>query len=140
MTTQAAIGYGVLLKLGNAATPETFTTVAEVTSITPPGFSRDSVDVTHMQSTDRFREFIPGLIDAGEVSCELNYVVNSATTLLLMEKIEAAAGNMQIVWPGGSIMAFTGFLTNLEPEAPIDDKQAASVTIKVTGKPTLTQV
>lgn len=137
MSTNARIGHGVLFKVGNGASPEVFTTVAEVTSITPPGMSRDAIDATHEESPEGWREFIGGLKDGGEVSLELNFVPGSATTILLMAEIEAAPGNKQIVFTTGEIFAFRALCTNLEPEAPMDDKMVASATYKVTGKPTL---
>ena len=62
--TEADIGYGAIFKVGNGGSPtETFTDFgAEVTSITPPGYSRDALDATHMASPDRFREYIAGLM------------------------------------------------------------------------------
>lgn len=138
MATDAKIGYGVLFKIGNGASPtEVFTTVAEVTSITPPGMSRDAIDATHEESPDAWREFIGGLKDGGETSLELNFVPGSATTALLLAEIEAPAGNKQIVFTTGEIFSFKALCTNFEPEAPLDDKMVASVTYKVTGKPTL---
>lgn len=137
MTTEARIGHGTLFKIGNGATPEVFTTVAEVTSITPPGMSRDAIDATHMESPDGWREFIGGLKDGGEVELGLNWVPGSATTILLMAEIEAAAGNKQIVFPNGEIFSFAALCTGLSPEAPVDGKMEASATYKVSGKPTL---
>lgn len=137
MTTQARIGLGTQFKIGNGAMPEVFTTVAEVTSITPPGLSRDTIDATHTSSPNGYREFIAGLKDGGEVSLDLNFVPGSATTALLLAEIEANAGNKQIVFPGGEIWSFQALCTGIEPTAPIDDKMAATVTYKVTGQPTL---
>lgn len=137
MTTQAKIGYGVLFKIGNGATPEVFTTVAEVTNITPPGMSRDSVDASHEQSPNAWREFIPGMKDGGEVSFDINFVPGGSTTLLLLAEMDAAPGNKQIVWPTGEIMSFVSFETGFEPDTPIDDKMVATVTYKVSGQPTL---
>ena len=52
------LGYGTKFQTGNGSSPESFTDTAFVTSITPPGLSRDSIDVSHMQSPDEWREFI----------------------------------------------------------------------------------
>ena len=41
----ADIGYGVLLKMGNAATPEVFTALAEVLGISGPGLSMEAVEI-----------------------------------------------------------------------------------------------
>lgn len=137
MTTEASIGYGTLFKIGDAGSPEVFTAVAEVTSITPPGMSRDAIDATHMESPDKFREFIAGLIDGGEVSFDLNFVPGGASTTLLLAELEAPPGNKQVVFATGEIFSFVGFCTGFEPEAPVDDKMTATATYKVTGKPTL---
>lgn len=137
MTTQAKIGYGTLFKIGNGAAPEVFTTVAEVTAITPPNMSRDAIDASHELSPEGWREFIGGLKDGGEVSIELNFVPGSATTIALMAEIAADAGNKQIVFTTNEIFSFRALCTAFEPDAPLDDKMTATATYKVTGQPTL---
>lgn len=143
MSTQARIGYGTLFASGNGASPEVFTTLAEVTNITPPGWSRDAVDATHEQSPSAHREFIAGLADAGEVSLDINYAPGgTAQASLEAEKIlqgSSAAINRRITFPDGSYVTFVGILTGFEPDAPIDDKMAATVTLKVSGVPTFVQ-
>jgi predicted secreted protein len=143
MTTEADIGFGTAFKTGNGADPnEIFTAMAEVTNITPPGMSRDTVDVTHEQSPEAWREFIAGLKDAGEVSIDMNFVPGGTDAAALMAELsltgKAAKKNRKIVFPDGSEFAFKAILTGYEPDAPIDDKMSASVTFKVSGKPTLT--
>jgi predicted secreted protein len=144
MATSARIGYQTLFKSGNGASPEVFATTAEVTGITPPAMSRDTVDATHEESPDAWREFIAGLKDGGEVSLELNFVPGGSAAAALMAELNLdgplAKINRQIVFPDGSYFAFAGILTGFEPDAPIDDKMAASATFKVSGKPTLVQV
>lgn len=144
MATSARIGYGTLFASGNGASPEVFTTLGEVTALTPPGWARDTVDATHEQSPDAHREFIAGLADAGEVSMDINYVPGGAAAASLeAEKAltgPSAAINRRITFPDGSYMIFVGILTGVEPDAPIDDKMSASITLKVSGKPVFTQV
>src|SRR5689334_7802923 len=106
MSTNAAIGWSTLFKSGNGATPEVFATIAEVTSITPPAFSRDTVDATHEQSPYGYREFIAGLTDAGEVSFDINFVPDSVEVAGFLAELDAtgsaAVKNRQIVFPDGS--------------------------------------
>ncbi|WP_262048658.1 phage tail tube protein [Bradyrhizobium sp. Bra78] len=143
MTTEATVGIGVLFKTGDGAVPEVFTTGVEITNITPPSMSRDSVDATHELSPNSWREFIPGLKDGGEVSVDMNFVPGNAEAAALMAEFAldgaAAIKNRRIEFPDGSYFAFAAFLTGYEPDAPIDDKLAASATFKVTGEPTLVQ-
>jgi predicted secreted protein len=129
----ASIGYGTLLEVStdNGAT---WAAVAEVTNITPPSDTVDSVDVTHMQSPNRTREFIPGLADPGECSMEMNFVPGSATDVQLRTlKASGTKAKWRITWPNAVIWVFSGFITGVEATGPVDDKMGVTATIKVTG-------
>lgn len=138
------LGLGTKFQTGNGSSPESFTDLAFVTSITPPGMSRDSIDVSHMLSPDGWREFIAGMKDAGEVSMELNFKAGGTAFLAMLAEFNTASASAtqtrRILWVNGSYMEFEAFLTGFEPEVPMDDKQAASATFKVSGRPFLTQV
>jgi predicted secreted protein len=142
MTTSARIGYGAKFQTGNDASPESFTDFLEVTSITPPNMSVDSIDATHMASPSGAREFIAGLLDAGDVGIEFNFVPGNASALALMTELGTVprpTKTRRIVFPDLSYFQFEAFITGFEPEGPVDDKMGASATFKVTGLPTLTQ-
>lgn len=143
MKTEARIGHGSKFQTGDGNSPEAFTDMAEVTSITPPNMSRDSVDASHMQSPDEWREFIAGLKDGGEVSLELNFVPGGSAILALLAELnlaaDAATKTRRILFPDLSYFEFEAFLTACEPEAPVDDKMTAAATFKITGRPFLTQ-
>jgi hypothetical protein len=49
--TEGVIGLGTLLKIGNGASPEVFTAIAEVLGITGPGLTREFAGFTHRQSS-----------------------------------------------------------------------------------------
>lgn len=143
MSTSARIGYQTLFKTGNGASPEVFSTLAEVTGITPPAMARDTVDATHEESPGAWREFIAGLKDGGEVSLDMNFVPGGSAAASMAAELDLdgplALKNRQIMFPDGSYFSFAAILTAWEPDAPIDDKMAASATFKVSGKPTLVQ-
>ncbi|MBA2627186.1 MAG: hypothetical protein H0U85_04185 [Gemmatimonadales bacterium] len=139
--TQARIGFGTLLKRGNGATPEVFTTIAEVKSITPPQADADDVDVTHMESPGRSREFIQGLTNPGEASFEVNWIPDDPTqdhlTGLLADQQAGTVRNWQIVLPAGLLTwGFRGYVKKFNPDIPTDKELKASVTIKVSGAST----
>jgi predicted secreted protein len=152
MTTQAKIGHGSLFQIlttediGSPPAPVTdWLTVAEVVSITPPSLSRDAVDATHTESPEKWREFIPGLRDGGEVSCEMNFIpAGPGTEAILASFNSDTVQSCRIIFPDGdanaspitaTVWAFSGFITAFAPEAPFDGKMAATVTVKLSGKP-----
>lgn len=137
------MGTTTVLKMGNGGSPETFTTIAEITSVTPPALSKDSVEVTNMDSPQRFREFIPGLKDGGEVTVEVNWLpgdpTHDASSGYVAQFMDDDNHNFQIdiasqprvTW------AFRGHISSISPEAPLDDKLSNTIVIKVSGPPTL---
>lgn len=130
--------FGTQLQRGDGAGPEVFTAIANVTDITPPGLERETYDVTAHDSEEAWREFIGGLKDGGEVELELNYDPREHDALVA-DFDDANPRNYKVVWPGTlGNWAFKALITNFEPEAPHDDKLAASATFKVSGKPVLT--
>lgn len=76
-TTQ--LGYGCLLKFGNDASPQVFTTVAEVSSIGEFGAERALIDKTNFDSPNAFMEYILGLKDGVELTVTANFLANNAT-------------------------------------------------------------
>lgn len=129
--------FGTQLQRGDGATPEVFTPLANVTDITPPGLERETYDVTAHDSEDAWREFIGGLKDGGEVELDLNYDPREHDSLIA-DFSDAVPRNYKVVWPGTlGNWTFKAVITGFEPEAPHDDKLAASVTYKVSGKPTI---
>jgi predicted secreted protein len=140
MATTADTGFGVLLKVGDGGSPtEVFTVLsAEVRLQAPGGYSRDAVDASHTQSPDQFREYIAGMMDAGEVSIELNFVPAAADEIVAL--VVAGKQNYQILFPARCTWTFAAICTNYQPSTPIDDKMTATATFKVSGKPTLAAV
>lgn len=132
-------GKGAALQRGDGATPtENFTTIANVTSIEGPGLEREEIDVTAHDTDGNFMEFVPGLVDPGEVEIEVNYdpIEHDA---LVADFDDDAPRNYRLVFPDpdATTWEFQAFLSAFSPEAPVDDKLAAALTFKVTGRPAL---
>lgn len=143
MATLAISGKGTLLKLGDGADPEVFTTIAEVKSIGGPSFSSDTIDVTSHSSPGAYREFIASLIDPGELTFDVNFVPghathNAATGLLFLFQ-NRTRRNYQFVLPDLAVTTWSiqGIVTGFQMNAPTDDVLGASITIKITGQPVL---
>lgn len=130
-------GLGTLLKLHDGVS--TYTTILEVTDISGPSMSADSVEYTNHSSPNFTREFKPGLVDPGEVTFNVNWVPTNAThnltaglAYLLRNRLSRS---FQLVFPDGTTWTFDAFVTGYEVTAPIDDKLGCDVTLKVTGFP-----
>lgn len=105
---------------------------ADLLDVTPPGPSREVIDISHMGLASGFKEFMPSdLVDWGEA--KLTVAFDPAT----VPPIAAAAETVTITFPDGTTWAFTGFLTKYESKAPMEDKMTADVTVKVSGKVTI---
>lgn len=136
MTTGAAIGHGATFGISDDQTVTgTFVNVAGITNINPPSYTRDAIEDTDMDSPDSFREYIAGLMDAGEVSLDLNYVAASADVIIAA--MTTGEGAFRITFPNAVTWTFLAIPTAYSPGAPFDDKQTATATFKITGKPTL---
>jgi hypothetical protein len=140
MATNATIGHGTLWKRGNGASPtEIFTTVAEVTALSGPGMTRDIIDATHMESPERYREYIGGMRDGGEITVTLNLVAKGTAFANALTDFGANAPvNYEMTWTDGSKFAVSAFLSSRSQEIALDDKQSLELTYKVTGKPVFT--
>jgi len=138
----ALSAFATKLQLGNAATPEVFSNVAEITDMSGPSLARDSIETTNHQSTSRYRQFMPGLRDGGEVTFSVNFDPSLGThdelTGLIAQYNDDVTHNYRIVYPQSDVegWSLTGFITKFEVKNPIDDKISGDITIKVTGKPT----
>jgi predicted secreted protein len=145
MASGAIAGIGTQLKRGDGATPtETFTTVAEILNISGPDLSLDLIDVTNMDSPSYYREVLPGFKSAGEIKFDINFMpVNSThnpTSGILADFDGRVKRNWKLVFPdtGATTWSFAGYLTGFSVTSNFDDRLQASVTISITGAPTLT--
>jgi len=136
--SNAMLGYGSVFEVQTENSPDAYVAMAEVISITPPSFSLDQIDVTHMQSPNRNREFISGLNDPGECSFDMNFIPGATSDDRIFELMNLPTGssrarNCRVSFPNGTTWSFSGELTGYEPTVPVDDKMTATVTFKVSG-------
>lgn len=131
--SNASIGYGTFFHISQDA-GSSWIEIAEVYDITPPSSTVDQIDVTHMQSPNRQREFIAGLSDPGSASFEMNFVPGSASDLKIQE-IRGTGEQVlcRITFPNSVTWRFTGQVESYEPAVPTEDKMTASVSFKVSG-------
>jgi len=136
-------GFGVQFKTGDGASPEVFTPVAEVLSVSGPTINRDVIEATHTDSLNNYKEFLSGLTDGGEVTVTMNFLPGDGTqdeaTGILGDFLVQTLRNYSIVFPTSPAVTwtFSAFLTGYEPDSPIDDRMTCTATFKLSGKPTI---
>lgn len=135
MSSTAVAGVGTLFRRWSGSA---WVTIAEVNSITGPGMTRDTIDVTSLDSTDGYREFITGFRDGGTVVLSMNFTRAELDTMKADFESSTLA-NYEIVLPDAenTTLEFEGLVTELPLTISPDDKVTMDVTIKISGVVTL---
>lgn len=111
-------------------------------NISGPSINRGTIEVTHHESPDNFREFLPNLPDGGEITIEGNFCPASATqtTPLIADFNNQSTRNYKLVFndAGDAQFAFVGFPIAVNFTSPFDGKMGVTATFKITGKPVFT--
>lgn len=130
--SDAIAGTGAVLK--RVATP-----IAEVLSITGPGITRDTIEVTNLGSSGGYREFISGYRDGGELTFTINFIYAGYNNLKTDFESDNSV-NYSVVLPDASntTLSFAGFVTSLPLNIAPDAAVTCDVTIKITGEVQLT--
>lgn len=135
MASNAFAGVGTLFRRWSGAA---WVNIAEVNSISGPSMSRDTIDVTSLDSVGGYREFIAGFRDPGTVQLAMNFTRDTFDTMKTDFESDTAQ-NYEIMLPDAenTSLEFVGLVTELPIEITADDKVTSTVTIKITGQVTL---
>lgn len=133
MTKYAA--FGTLFKRGS-------TDIVQITNISGPALAADTEDVTTHDSTGAWEEHVVTILRTGEVTLEIQYdpaanTHRNAAGGLIHDLASRTANTYSLVFPSTTTWTFSAFVTGFEPSAPTDGALTASVTLKLTGQPTL---
>lgn len=129
----SSFGFGATLNIGGF-------TLSDMTSIGGPGFSADTLDTTTHDSSNNFRTFIKGLIDAGELSVDAyyDYDKNGYTMSVMLATTTLQSVTLVMpTTPSKTTFYCNGHVTGYEPITPIDDLIGMSITVKISGKPVI---
>ena len=136
---------GTSLWVGDGLSPEGFTKIANVKSISGPGYNVTVVDTTTHSTVGNFREKAAVLIDAGKISCDVNFDPSDPTlapaTGILNDLQNLTERNMQLRFPPSDTlhtrMNFKGFFTDHPFTFPVDNVIDGKVTIDIDGAITI---
>lgn len=134
MSVNALEAQGMVIKLKDGASPETYNTIGEVTSIGGPDGSASEIDVTDLSSTAK--EFKMGINDEGSVTLEMMFVPSDVQhAALRTHKSARTLAQFQILFTDSpqTQWAFSAYVTALSVSAAVDAALTGSITLRITG-------
>lgn len=137
MATKARIVYGASSEWSSDGT--TFTDIAEATAIVVPETKVDYQEVTSLDSASGFKEYVPGLKDAGEISIPCNYTSavyalaqgyrTNGTLITFKTTLPLEAGQSTT----GDVFQFTGYVSPELETNSVGDVIAMTISIRTSG-------
>lgn len=114
------------------------TSFTEVTSIGVPSLTGEVIDVSTHGSTDRWREFIRGMRDAGEFSITMKYVAGSTIDDACIAAITSDSATAVVITAaaatGTETLTISAFGTSYDVnDLEFDGEQTATLTLKPSG-------
>ena len=127
----AVAGVGTVVRKWNGSG---WDNIAQVTNISGPGLSREMIDVTSLDSTGGYREFIAGFRDAGTIVLSMNFT-RAGLDLFQADFEDDTVKNYEIVLPDADAtsLEFEGLVQEFPLTIPTDSQITMEVTIKITG-------
>ena len=115
-----------------------YTTISNIATISGPGFTRETVDTTALDTTGGYRTFLTGFRDAGELTFTMMFYYGGFD--LLKDDFESdSAAHYRITLPDSysTRIDFDGLVTGMPMTIPPDEKVTCDVTIKISGTVTV---
>lgn len=132
----AETAYGITF--ATSSDGSTYTSLGELTDITPPSITKDVIETTNHGSSGT-KTYIGGLVDFGEASVTINYDPDGADDTAVRDLAktsgDSATQYFKITYAdaGTNTEIWQGLVTSFEQETPIDGQLSATFTIKVSG-------
>lgn len=134
--------WGIGTKFQRKGTGDTYTDIANITSITPPESTLDTADATTLDSPDGREQIVPTILRNGEATLTVNFDPEDTAQTQFRTDMESRTKNTyRIVFPDDSHYQFEAYVTgfNIGDITP-DGLLSATVTLRATGKPTFGSV
>jgi predicted secreted protein len=133
MATGAKSGFGSTFKRSAVA-------VAEIKAATHSGHRLDLSDVTNMDSTAGFAEFIASVAHGGQVDIEGNLINTGAQASMISDLDGKTSATYELVLGSPAVITISGtaFVTDFQVTGRFDEAIQFSATVVYTGQPTIT--
>jgi hypothetical protein len=137
--------FGTLLQMGATdGGGGAMTTIAQVLDISGPEFTVDTEETTNQSSSGGYEEFLPTIKRSGNVTFDILFDPNAATheaasTGIIYVMTNRKLRGYQLLMPTTAAKQwnFLGYIVGFSQANPVAGVQKASITIKVSGQPTI---
>jgi hypothetical protein len=137
--------FGTLLQLGALnASPETYTSIANIGDLTGPDISIEDTDVTSHTQGFPWHVLVPCLVNPGQVTCPVYFIPynivgdagSGSPGGLIDTAIARQMRNWKIQFPDADESAwyFTAFVSKMAMKAPVKGVLVADMTFKLSGE------
>lgn len=128
---------GTQVKLGDAASPPTYSTIGQVRSIAGPTVKPQIVDITTHDTAGYWRRKLAVLIDPGDATFEINLDTADASHSFVTGLWSLMTGltkrAYQLIFPNGvGTLAFLAYVGSHEFSAPVDNVLGAKIQLAIT--------
>lgn len=136
--TSAVLGLGTTLQVSDGASPEVYTTIAEVLTISGPSLSAEDIDVTNLSSTAK--EYISGVSDGGSVDFELNWIGQTQQKTLRDDVTAGTSRTYRVTFSNSpnTIASFSARCTAFSMSTDPNTQIRGNATLKISGAITWT--
>lgn len=136
MSNNALPAQGCLLKVGDGASPEVFTTIGDITNFSGPDGSKGEIDTTDVAATAK--SFLGALPDLGSIQFSMNYIPTDTQHAQVRSDFLSSTSvsrNYKIVYTDSpeTEQVFTGYVSAFAPDVQADAALVASGSIRVTA-------
>lgn len=131
MASEGIIGFGTTVTGGTTGA------IGHLTGISLGGIQVGEADISTMESTGRWSEFVAAMKNAGTIDLDLVFAKSVFSTIL--DAVGGANETWTILFPDGSTFVCSGFISGLSNETPMGDTITATATIKLSGAPTFVE-
>lgn len=112
-------------------------TVEEVIDISGPEQKADKDDVTNQSSPDFYREWIPTLLDGGDVKFNCNFIPGATEQGALLSAMQARTLEDFSLTPpspyASNVISFQAYVVDWDLKTPHNKKATLEVKLAVTG-------
>lgn len=133
------VAQGTIVSRETSPGSGSYTAVANVKSFDGPSTQNPEIDVTTLASTAK--EFVPGLIDFGDLSMDCNFDPENATHQQVMADMEASpptVSNWRITFPNPTRnYTWQAFPKSFPVSGQVDGVYSGKLTLRLSGARTV---